>query len=113
MGQQTVTVTIDGNEYVAIPRAEYLRMAGGKDLDGAVDAMEYTRKRLGESLRAARETAGLTQEQLAKKLGRKQPMVSGAESGGVRVGARYVAAVLKACGLPKDWKPKTGARKAR
>jgi hypothetical protein len=32
-------------------------------------------------------------------------MVSGAESGAVRIGARYVAAVLKACGLPKDWKP--------
>jgi ribosome-binding protein aMBF1 (putative translation factor) len=104
VGHAKVTLTIDGKEYVAIPRAEYLRIVGGKDLEGAVDAGEYTRRRLGETLRAARDVAGLTQEELAKKLGKKQPMVSGAESGSVRVGERYVAAVLKACGLPKNWK---------
>jgi ribosome-binding protein aMBF1 (putative translation factor) len=108
MGHARVTVTINGKEYVAIPRAEYLRMMGGKDLEGAVDAVEYTRHSLGESLRAAREAAGLTQVELAKKLRKTQPMVSGAEGGAVRVGARYVAAVLKACGLPKDWKRKPG-----
>jgi ribosome-binding protein aMBF1 (putative translation factor) len=105
MGHAKVTVTINGKEYVAIPRADYLRMVGGKDLEGAVDAVEYTRRSLGRSLHAARERAGLTQDELALKLGKTQPMVSGAESGAVRIGARYVAAVLKACGLPKDWKP--------
>jgi ribosome-binding protein aMBF1 (putative translation factor) len=112
VGQESVTITIDGKDYVAIPRAAYLRMMGGKDLEGTVDAVEYTRKRLGETLRAARDAAGLTQDQLAKKLGKKQPMVSGAESGSVRVGARFVANVLKACGLPKDWKaPKKRGRR--
>lgn len=97
-------MTIDGKEYVAIPRADYLRMTGGKDLEGAVDAVEYTRRSLGKTLRAAREAAGLTQAGLAEKLGKAQPMVSGAETGTVRVGERYVAAVLKACGLPPGWK---------
>jgi ribosome-binding protein aMBF1 (putative translation factor) len=104
MGHAKVTVTIDGKEYVALPRADYLRLVGGKDLEGAVDAVEYTRRSLGRTLRAAREAAGLTQAQLAEKLGNAQPMVSGAETGTVRVGERYVASVLKACGLPKDWK---------
>jgi ribosome-binding protein aMBF1 (putative translation factor) len=109
----TVTVTIDGMEYVAIPRADYQNMSGDKDLVGAVDATEYARRSLGESLRAAREHAGLTQAELAKKLGKTQPMVSGAENGAVHVGERYVAAVLKACRLPKDWKaPRKGGVKA-
>ena len=45
----------------------------------------------------------LTQAELAKKLGVKQPIVSKAECGTGRVGERYIARVLKACGLPKDW----------
>ncbi len=113
MRTKTVTLTIDGKEYVGIPRADYLRMVGGKDLDGAVDAVTFGRRSLGNTLRAAREAAGLTQEQLAVKLGKKQPMVSGAESGAVRVGEKYVTAVLKACGLPKDWKPKARPSDAR
>ncbi len=112
MGRARVTVTINGKEYVAIPRADYLRMVGGKDLEGAVDAVEYGRKSLGRSLRAARETAGLTQGELAAKLGKTQPMVSGAESGAVRVGEKYVASVLEACGLPKDWKAPRRAKKS-
>src|SRR5258708_36508589 len=88
-------------------------MGGGQDLEGAVDAVEYTRRSLGKSLRAAREAAGLTQAELASKLGKAQPMISGAESGTVRVGERHVAAVLKACGLPKDWKPSKGSTRAR
>jgi transcriptional regulator with XRE-family HTH domain len=50
--------------------------------------VEYTRRSLGRSLHAARERAGLTQDKLALKLGKTQPMVSGAESGAVRIGAR-------------------------
>jgi ribosome-binding protein aMBF1 (putative translation factor) len=104
MGHAKVTVTIDGREYVAIPRADYLAMTGGKDLEGAVDAAEYGRRSLGRTLRAAREAAGLTQAELAEKLDKVQPTVSGAEAGRVRVGEAYVSAVLKACGLPADWK---------
>ncbi len=99
-----VTLKIDGKDYLALPRAEYLRLAGGKDLEGAVDAVEYARRSLGATLRAARKRAGLSQADLAKRLRKSQPMVSGAESGAVHVGERYVAAVLKACHLPKNWK---------
>jgi ribosome-binding protein aMBF1 (putative translation factor) len=112
MRRAKVTVTIDGKEYVAIPRADYVRITGGKnkDLDGAVDAADYTRRSLGASLRAAREAAGLTQDALAKKIGKAQPMVSAAESGAIHVGERYTLAVLKACGLPKDWAAKEKRR---
>jgi transcriptional regulator with XRE-family HTH domain len=51
-----------------------------------------------------REAAGLTQVELSKRLKKSQAFVSGAESGASRVGERYVIAVLKACGLPEDWK---------
>lgn len=103
-----VRVTIDGAEYVAVPRADYVRLVGKDPFAGAVDAVMYTRRSLGRSLRIARETAGLTQAALAEKIGKAQPIVSGAESGTVHVGERYVSAVLAACGLPKDWKtPKT------
>jgi Helix-turn-helix len=108
-----ITIDIDGQIYVAIPRADYLRLVDDKDLAGAVDADDFARRTIGESLRAARETTKLTQSELAKKLKKTQPMVSGAESGTVRVGARYVAAVLKACGLPSDWKaPKKRAARS-
>jgi hypothetical protein len=41
-------------------------------------------------------------------------MVSGAESGTISVSERYVAAVLKACGLPTDWSaPKAKAKRKK
>jgi ribosome-binding protein aMBF1 (putative translation factor) len=99
----TVTITIDGTEYVAIPRADYLKQVGVVP-PGSVEASTYVRASIAEGLRAAREAVGLTQGQLAAKLGKSQTLVSQAEGGHERVGERYVAAVLKACGLPKDWK---------
>jgi len=98
------TLTIAGTEYVVIPRAEYLKHVGGVP-KGSVEALSFVRSSVAEGLRAAREKAGLTQGELASKLGKSQTLVSQAEGGRERVGARYVAAVLKACGLPKDWKP--------
>jgi transcriptional regulator with XRE-family HTH domain len=91
MGQVRVTLTIDGKEYVAIPRADYLRMTVGKDLEGAVDAVKYMRRALGNTLRAAREAADLTQAELAERLGTAQSTVSATEAGRVRIGERYVA----------------------
>jgi ribosome-binding protein aMBF1 (putative translation factor) len=105
-------IKLDGREYVILPKADYLKLAG-KDLEGAVDAVEYARKAIGEDLRSAREHAGLSQAELAEKLGKTQPMVSGAESGSIRVGERYVATVLKACGLPKSWKARRAKRGSR
>jgi ribosome-binding protein aMBF1 (putative translation factor) len=101
------TLTIRGTEYVVLPRAEYLKQVGMVP-PGSVEALSYVRASVAEGLRAARETAGLTQGELADKLGKSQTLVSQAEGGRERVGERYVASVLKACGLPKDWKPAKG-----
>ena len=73
--------------------------------EGSVDAVEYATAAIAADLRAAREHAGLSQPELAKKLRKSASMVAGVETGRVRVGERYVRAVLKACGLPPAWKP--------
>ncbi len=105
-------LTIHGVEYVVIPRAEYLKQVAAVPA-GSVEAGAFVRESVAEALRAARAHAGLTQEQLAAELGKSQTLVSQAELGRERVGERYVAAVLKACGLPKDWKPsKSAARRS-
>jgi ribosome-binding protein aMBF1 (putative translation factor) len=103
------TVTFKGTEYVILSKAEYLRLKGVAGVPaGSVDAVEHARASIGRTLKAAREHAGLTQIDLAKRLKKSQPMVSGAESGSISVSDRYVLAVLKACGLPADWQgPKT------
>ncbi len=100
------TLEIHGEEFVVLPRAEYDRLRGIPA--GAENAVAFGMRSLGRSLRLAREKAGLTQAELAKKLRRSQSMVSSAETGTVRVGERYAAAVLRACGLPADWKAGPG-----
>lgn len=94
---------LDGKDYVILPRHEYERLLGKAPPD-AVDAVEAARAAIARDLKAARKHAGLTQGQLAEKLGVGQPMVSGAEGGRISVGEDYVHRVLKACGLPKHWK---------
>jgi ribosome-binding protein aMBF1 (putative translation factor) len=106
------TLTVRGVEYVVIPKAEYLRMKGATALR-TVDAHEAIRGSIGEGLRAAREEAGLTQAELAERMGKSQTMVSQAESGTARVSERYVRAVLDACGLPEDWKERKAARRRK
>lgn len=104
------TIKLGKTEYVILPKAEYLRLRQGAGLPAdSVDAVEYARASIGATLRAAREEAKLSQAALAQRLGKSQPMISGAESGSISVSDRYVTAVLKACGLPKDWKER-GAR---
>jgi predicted transcriptional regulator len=71
----------------------------------AVDAIAFGRASLGAKLRQAREVSGLTQSELARRLNKSQTMVSHAELGGISIGERYVKAVLRACGLPANWKP--------
>jgi ribosome-binding protein aMBF1 (putative translation factor) len=102
---QTTELKLDGKTYVILPKAEYLRLRRGETPPNTVDAIEYARASIGADLRAAREHAGLTQEELATKLRKSQTMVSQAEAGHVSVGERYIASVLKACRLPKDWRP--------
>ena len=98
-------------------KADYLKLRESAGIPpGSVDALEYTLRSIASDLRKAREEASLTQTELAKKLKVSQPMVSGAESGRVRVSERYVRNVLKACGLPEDWngqKPAKGRKRAR
>jgi DNA-binding XRE family transcriptional regulator len=62
-------------------------------------------KALAPRLCAARRSAGLTQAQLAERMGRSQTLVSLAERGALRIGTPYLRAVLDACGLPVDWEP--------
>jgi ribosome-binding protein aMBF1 (putative translation factor) len=97
---------LGGKTYVILPKADYLRLRRADTPPNTVDAIEYARNSIAADLRAARAEAGLTQDKLASKLGKSQTMVSQAESGETSVGENYVAAVLKACGLPKDWKPR-------
>ncbi len=103
----TGTLMINGAEYVVLPKAEYLRLTGGGEPRN--EALEFGLVSLGRDLRAAREHAGLTQAELAKKLGKAQATVSGSESGKVRVSEKYIAKVLKVCKLPVDWSAPDGA----
>ena len=106
------TIRIGRSEYVVIPKAEYLRLrARAAAPAGSVDAVAWASTRLGESLREAREYAELTQAALAAKLRVSQSMISQGESGAMRISARYVRTVLKACGLPEDWTNKKRGRK--
>lgn len=54
-------------------------------------------------LREAREAAGLTQVQVAKKLGRPQTWVSKCELGERRVDFVELEDWATACGKPLDW----------
>ena len=62
-------------------------------------------KAIGKSLRDARTKAGLTQAELAAKLGKSQSLVARAESGDMVVGEKYMDAALKACRTATPKKP--------
>ena len=108
------TIKLGKTEYVIVPKSEYLRLQSMAGIPaGSVDAVEYARASIGTTLKDAREHAGLTQAELAKKLKKSQPMISGAESGTISVSERYVAAVLKVCELPADWAGSKRTRRAK
>lgn len=101
---QAQTIKLGKTEYVILPKSEYLRLQQSAGVPaGSVDAVEYARASIGATLRAAREKAGLSQVELAARMGKSQPMISGAEGGSISVSERYIATVLKACRLPPDW----------
>jgi ribosome-binding protein aMBF1 (putative translation factor) len=80
------------------------RVPGPQRVAELTQAEAFVRAALGRELRAARERAGLTQEQVAKEVGESYSMISAAELGrSMSVDETYVVAVLKACGLPPDW----------
>ena len=59
----------------------------------------------GNVVRQARKAAGLTQAELAKRLGKTQPAISLAEASNGSTDPAFVSEVLKACHLPSDWQP--------
>lgn len=98
------TLIIDNTEFVVLPKDEWLRLIGQTAPEKLSPARQSVLNGIGRDLRKAREHAGLTQAELAGKLKKSQAMVSGAENGTVKTGWPYAKAVLRACGLPEDWK---------
>lgn len=97
-------MVLDGRRYVVLPMEEYHRLRGEVPPD-AVDAIAYAAESIARCLREARKLGDLTQVELAAKLNVSQTMVARAEAGRVTVGEAYMRRVLKACKLPKHWKP--------
>jgi ribosome-binding protein aMBF1 (putative translation factor) len=99
---EQITLTIDGREYVAVPRAEYERThAASKG-----NALGFIEASLASRMKLARTEARLTQDALALKLKCSQAMVANAEAGRMAISDKYALRVLKACGLPDNWAPK-------
>lgn len=67
----------------------------------AVDALPFMRKSIGAKLRAMRLSAGMTQSEMAKKIGRSPSTVGLAEQGRISVSASYVEDVLRASGATR------------
>jgi transcriptional regulator with XRE-family HTH domain len=67
-----------------------------------------------EALRAAREKAGLTQVELAERLGRPQAFVTGAERAVVRLDGLQIHDWVEACGMDLvSWAKDVEARLAK
>jgi ribosome-binding protein aMBF1 (putative translation factor) len=105
-----IHMTFEGHDYIALPREEFERLQA---VGGNVEALSYSRNSIAQALVNARKAAGLTQVELAKRLGKSQTMVAHAENGTTRVSERYSNAVLKACDLPKDWPGSKTVAKAK
>lgn len=99
-----VMLKLDGKEYVVLPKNDYYRLLGKAPPD-AVDAITFARGTVASNLKKARTAAGLTRSELARRIGRTVASIADAETGHIAATPRYVAQVLQACGLPKDWMP--------
>lgn len=98
-------LTVAGGEYVIISRTEYLRLTGQEPGLSVAAAKAAVLAEMGRRVRAARKHAGLTQAELAARLGCTQAMVCRAEKGKASISDAFSARVHKACGLPPDWIP--------
>lgn len=65
--------------------------------------MTSPKSAVAERLREARELAGLSQAQVAKRLGLHRPAVSEIEAGRRRVSAEEVAVLADLYGVSADW----------
>jgi len=58
---------------------------------------------IGKRVRFAREESGLSQDELAKKIGMKQPSLSELENGAKGKRTRYLPAIAEATGFNVHW----------
>jgi DNA-binding XRE family transcriptional regulator len=96
-------IRIDGEEFVLVAAEEFLRLGGDEERLTGVPRRAVGDTPVAKRLRGARQRAGLTQVELAERLGKSQTLVSQAETGSACVNHRYVTTVLKACGLRRNW----------
>ena len=96
-------IKIEGVDFILIAADEFLRLGGDEWRLTGLPPREPSENAVATRVREARRHAGLTQVALAERLGKSQTLVSQAESGVARVNARYVLAVLRACGLRRTW----------
>jgi ribosome-binding protein aMBF1 (putative translation factor) len=82
-------------------RAHFQREQTAFDQDEAdlVDADPYVTASIARDLRAAREQAGLTLDQLAYMVDRPEALVRAVEQGETETSLEYVDAVLRACAI--------------
>lgn len=66
-------------------------------------ACSVSRMTFGERLRAARNYAGLSQQQLADAAGCTQPNITGLENSTSAVRSEYTVQFAKACGVRPEW----------
>lgn len=108
------TLKLGERPYVAVPLEVFLELTAGRDAKaeglppGSLPAEAFLAEAIGHDFRASRLEAGLTQAQLAARMGISQTRVSQAESGAERVSGAFVKRWLAACGLPPDWRPSFG-----
>lgn len=68
--------------------------------DRLVRTTEADRRPLASLVRMVRVEAGLTQAELARRLGVSQAMIAGVESGRIKIADGFVSRVREACALP-------------
>jgi hypothetical protein len=108
---QGIPMTIADRAFVAVP-VEVLqnllrapRSVPSKEVPpGSVEALAFAGEAIARHLKAARRTAGLTQGEIAARMGISQTRVSLGERGAVPVSTVFVKRWLSACGLPEDWR---------
>jgi DNA-binding transcriptional regulator YiaG len=78
-------------------------------------ASAYVAATIGDDLRVAREHAGLTRAEFAKRIGMRAELVRGVETGRAKLPGGSGSAVrwLRACGLPANWNRMTWEQERR
>ena len=76
----TRNITMDGQEYVMVPRAEWERLQRPRPVAGREYTLDDVRKSLAGKMARRREAAGLTQAQLARLAGLRVETISRLEN---------------------------------